>query len=494
MYQLSLNDINLIKSDISRQRVSYSHLLDDLVDHVCCDVELEMNSGLPFKTAYSKVKSRIGNNRFKKIQEETLLLIDKNYKTMKNFMKIFGVLSPALLSLAALFKIQHWPGGSVMMVLGFFFLCFFFLPSSVYVLYIENKSSKKHLLMQLSGLISSIIFLIGILFKVQHWPGASILISSGLVLIAFVFLPSLVFSKISDDKGEGKKTAYLLGLFAGVFYIAGYMFKMQHWPGASVLILIGLILSVAIFLPAFSYANFKDETYVSGRYIFLVVAVMMAVIFISLFSLNVSKNVFNEFVVAETQIDNLLQDLRQKNTLLTESLNAESMEKGAVLEIHSKTGEIETWIHKLKYVLIVSVDPNNSEAISGTDIDYKYVNRKDEMNIPAEILFGSENNGKVYQLKRTIKTYKEFLLTFSNEPELVSSIELLLDISEEEISEKSYSWEQFHFEHRTLMSILNSLTTIQLQLRLSEKEILRKLSKTEFETAQNIITEANKAL
>ena len=81
MYLLKLSEINLIKSDISRQRVSYSHLLDDLLDHVCCDVEHEMSSGLEFDQAYNKVKERIGFNRFKKIQEETLVLIDKNYKS-----------------------------------------------------------------------------------------------------------------------------------------------------------------------------------------------------------------------------------------------------------------------------------------------------------------------------------------------------------------------------------------------------------------------------
>ena len=46
------------------------------------------------------------------------------YKSMKKFMKVFGVLSPSLMAVAALFKIQHWAGAGVMLVLGFFFLCF----------------------------------------------------------------------------------------------------------------------------------------------------------------------------------------------------------------------------------------------------------------------------------------------------------------------------------------------------------------------------------
>jgi len=494
MSLLSLSDIDLIRADIRRQRVSYSHLLDDLVDHVCCDVEQKMNSGLPFQKAYAEVRSRIGSNRFKKIQEETLLLIDKKYKTMKTFMKIFGVIAPALMSFGALFKIQHWPGGSILLALGFLFLCFFFLPSSVYVLYTENKSSKKHLLMYLSGLFSSVIFLFGILFKVQHWPGASILITLGLVLLGLLFLPSLVFSKISDDKKEGNKTAYILGLIAGVFYIAGFLFKIMHWPGASILIFLGLILFVAIFLPAFSFANFKDDTHVNGRFIFLVVTVMMSVMFISLLALNVSRNVFNEFIVAETQFGDVLQDLTQKNEQLSESLNTESPGTSTVSEIHKKTEEIETWINKLKYDLIVAVDQDNSEAFNGSVLDYKKIASKDAMDIPTGILFGTENNGEIYQLKSALMDYKKLLLTCSNDPEVLFSINILLDFTGEDISGDNYSWEQLYFEKRSLMSVLNSLTTIQLQLRLAEKEILVKLSGTISETAQNITTASNMSI
>jgi len=314
---------------------------------------------------------------------------------MKTVMKIFGVIAPALMSFGVLFKIQHWPGGSILLALGFLFLCFFFLPSSVYVLYTENKSSKKHLLMYLSGLFSSVIFLFGILFKVQHWPGASILITSGLLLLGLLFLPSLVFSKISDDKKEGNKTAYILGLIAGVFYIAGFLFKIMHWPVASILILLGLILFVAIFLPAFSFANFKDDTHVSGRFIFLLATVMMSVIFISLLALNVSRNVFNEFIVVETQFDDVLQDLTQKNEQLSESINTLSPGTSTVSEIHKKTEDIETWIKKLKYDLIVAVDQDNSEAFNGSVLDYKKIAGKDAMDIPNDILFGKENNGKI---------------------------------------------------------------------------------------------------
>jgi hypothetical protein len=165
-----------------------------------------------------------------------------------------------------------------------------------------------------------------------------------------------------------------------------------------------------------------------------------------------------------------------------------------VSEILKKTEEIETWIDKLKYDLIIAVDQGNSEAFTGSELDYKKIAGKDAMVIPTEILFGTENNGKVYQLKSTLMDYKEWLLSCSNDPEVLSGIDLLLDFTGENISEDNYSWEQLYFEKRSLMSVLNSLTTIQLQLRLAEKEILAELSGIVSEKAQNITTATNASI
>ena len=139
MNELSIANIEFLKVEISNSGLTYSHLLDDMIDHVCCHVETEMQKGLPFEKAYEMVKRQIGIGGFERIQQDTLYLIDKNYRTMKKTMKIFGVISPILLAFGALFKIEHWPAASILLVLGFFLLSFFFLPSAIYVSYKEVK-------------------------------------------------------------------------------------------------------------------------------------------------------------------------------------------------------------------------------------------------------------------------------------------------------------------------------------------------------------------
>jgi len=84
MPELSLSDIEQIAGDIRRQEISFSLLLEDLIDHVCCDVENEMQKGLNFSEAYRRVKQKMGSRRIKEIQEETLYAVDTKYRYMKN--------------------------------------------------------------------------------------------------------------------------------------------------------------------------------------------------------------------------------------------------------------------------------------------------------------------------------------------------------------------------------------------------------------------------
>ena len=50
MPELSLHNIDQISRDLRKQDITFSHLLEELIDHVCCDVEYEMQNGLDFST------------------------------------------------------------------------------------------------------------------------------------------------------------------------------------------------------------------------------------------------------------------------------------------------------------------------------------------------------------------------------------------------------------------------------------------------------------
>ncbi|RPJ65166.1 MAG: hypothetical protein EHM20_17930, partial [Alphaproteobacteria bacterium] len=208
-FSLSASNIEFLKKEIGGSGLTYSHLMDELIDHVCCDVEYEMRNGLPFAKAYEMVKNKIGINGLESIQHETLYLIDKKYRIMKNTMKISGLIAPIFLAFGALSKIQHWPWAGILLVLGFFLLSFIFLPSAIYVSYkeVSNRTRKwTHVI----GFLGTFFISVGFLFKIQHWPYAGNVITIGILLICLIFLPMVLTNRLKDQNNSIPKFIYLI--------------------------------------------------------------------------------------------------------------------------------------------------------------------------------------------------------------------------------------------------------------------------------------------
>ena len=81
---LNSKHIRLIEADVENARITINNLSQELVDHICCEVESLMSSGKSFEEAYTIIKEQAGIKVLQQIQENTLYLIDKKYKTMKS--------------------------------------------------------------------------------------------------------------------------------------------------------------------------------------------------------------------------------------------------------------------------------------------------------------------------------------------------------------------------------------------------------------------------
>lgn len=56
-----------------------------------------------------------------------------------------------------------------------------------------------------------------------------------------------------------KRTVNLLGFLACFTLSTGFMFKIMHWPYASILMLIGFALLSFGFLPTFFYGRYRQS-------------------------------------------------------------------------------------------------------------------------------------------------------------------------------------------------------------------------------------------
>jgi hypothetical protein len=346
MNELSVADIGLIIKEVRRHQITFSHLCDDLIDHICCEVEFEMQHGLTFEKAYRKVKEKIGIRGLNKIQEETLYAVDTKYRKMKNTMKITGIAGTVLLGFAALFKILHLPWAGITLVTGAFLLVAFFMPSSMIVLWRESRS-RKRLFLFVSAFLAGTLFIVGVLFKTQHWPGSGWIISLAMFSAGLLFLPALLVQKLQDADSRSKKWVYIIGATAAFMYIVFFWMRIMHWPNY---LLTGYFLSVLLFIfviPWYVYLEWKDEKGVNARFIFMVIAVITFLVPSSLISLNLQQNYDDRFFVLARQGEEVLKDHKGANESFLK-VYQDSLSFNKMVKVHESTSRVLQRIDAIK--------------------------------------------------------------------------------------------------------------------------------------------------
>lgn len=76
--KLSVFDIQYVRYDLKNRGLSQPDLFEELVDHVCCEVELEMARGIPFKVAYEKILAELPPSELATLQDKVIR--SQNYK------------------------------------------------------------------------------------------------------------------------------------------------------------------------------------------------------------------------------------------------------------------------------------------------------------------------------------------------------------------------------------------------------------------------------
>lgn len=459
MFELTHKHLELITADVSKADISFSHLKYDLIDHICCDLEYEINQGLPFEKAYEKVKKRIGIRGLQQIQEDTLSLIDKKYRMMKNTMKTFGVIAPILMAIGSLFKIEHWTGAGIMLTLGFFLLCFVFLPSAVYVSYRE-VSNRKKLFTHITGFLAGFLFAVGFLFKIQHWPGAGLLILTASVITGLGFIPAFFINHIKESSGK-QKSAYILGFMGSFIYLAGFLFKINHWPGAYISMFVGTVLLIIIAFPLLIVSHYKNYEHVSSRFIFLCFAIVWFIVPTALISLNISIDVLKGFKTNVSEKEYQIQYLTTKNQNLMALMEGSSSE---MIDVKKQSDELVMYIQNIKNKILslAAGKPVNSDTVNYDEIDIS------DTNLAEQVLLKKE---MAKELQDKMNTYRLFLLQRSAKDSISTKLvtEILIPV---------YNTEK-DWKHVTLIYCLNKLSGFQENILKAEEIVFRSMkSKT----------------
>lgn len=202
MYCISEQQLDFIRNDIRLRGIEMVSLQQDLLDHVCCIIEQNLEEDGNFESFYLTCIEQFYSQQLIEIEEETInLLIHKNYYTMKKGMLISGILSTLFLSVGIAFKFLHFPGAAVLILLGVLLLSFLFLPL-LFILKVKESKEKKDKVILGVGFLAAISLTLGVLFKVMHWPFANMLGLTSLIIMLFIFLPIYFLSGIKNPESK----------------------------------------------------------------------------------------------------------------------------------------------------------------------------------------------------------------------------------------------------------------------------------------------------
>ena len=137
----------------------------------------------------------------------------------------------ALLLIGFLFKVMHWPGATISLLSG----CLLIAVSIALLFTQKNNSlSAGEVIRPIGGLL----LLFTAMMHTLHWPGGTLAFYGSVLLVAATLLSDrthIDLPRIGDLRAPRL-------LFAGLaLVLVGIFFKAMHWPGANIQILLGVI-------------------------------------------------------------------------------------------------------------------------------------------------------------------------------------------------------------------------------------------------------------
>ena len=482
MHELNAQEIEQVSLDIEQQGLTYTPLQNELLDHVCCQIEQLIEQGLTFNEAYRKVKTEMGKKRIRQIQHETLSLISKKYRRMKRTMYAFGVTVPILLMAGVAFKIFHWPGGGIILSLALLLTSLVFLPLFAMVRIRDTRQQDETVPMglYLTGLIAGMLSILGTLFKIQHFPGASILLTLGLGTLALVFLPLYASVKKKEAESKNEKFNYRLvigGVIAGALVLIGAMFKIMHWPGAGIVILVSWSLVAIILLPMLVMTQLKQkENKINNFMIIILVSVSVSILVLARVRSEPwpllqgyylpEQNLISNAELLEVQCDRILKNDETLGSVQV----AEQMKMVA-----AEADELCNYMQDIKLEMVRNLTNEDEEAIdeNGT-IDVASIYFQTSPSAAEKIIVERDE----YKLYHMLKEYNEKALVLTKDKSLAAYIESATQNPLPNNPDEKLSPEEIWAENFIVLAFpraLNTLSMYQSTVRMIEYQLLNEL-------------------
>ena len=334
------------------------------------------------------------------------------------------------------------------------------------------------------GYIGLIPLLIGSLFKIQYWPGGGLLIVLSVSLLVMAFMPMFIVHRITKRTSTlGMIEGIVLGV-TGVFVLLGMLFKIQHWPGGGMMMVVGntlLAFAIGVMIVRAMEAKEYKQSWSMLGFMFAMTLVFFG------WALNWSR----DFLVAIEHNDAMIQQSEEAMMLSNEALRAQFNANDSLSkewsEISRHSAAMVDYIQRLQNLIITGClgqSPSIESYASANDVW-----AKDNYDIPTKILIGydpaspTQDEYSAFSLRIKLTEYAAAMKGLIENLETQSMIDSLYSFQDQTSNGMVYSWEVMHFYHASFASVMQTLNTLRLSVAVTENRMLHQALQSELKTA-----------
>jgi hypothetical protein len=217
---------------------------------------------------------------------------------------IIGFLTGLSITTAELVKFTHLPGARVMLYTTGLLLSVFF---ALFILDKMKETDGRTFPSHIAAALSAMFTDLGITFRINHWAGADMFLITGLLCFSLLFIP-LIFIQRSREGGtnNARNAAGAMGLIS---FGLGTLFKLEHWPGAALLLSLLPAFLFLVYFPMYiadkSIDPEKKHKYLRNSFFAITIGSLIALYFIKSIEVHdmdkVPENVWYNKVMTENQ-------------------------------------------------------------------------------------------------------------------------------------------------------------------------------------------------
>ncbi len=419
MTELNEAQMDLISAYIKQHGVAQDSLHEDLLDHVCTSMEEKMTQGASFEASFQDTISLFGPGGLKQVQQQTFELLTEINDTMKK------------------------------VTFGF-------------------------------GLTSIILLLAGTIFKLLHLAGASMLIIVGAGLLILVYFPMILYHKLKEAPSK-EYALHITGFLGLTFTTVGVLFKIMHWPFASMLLLFGLAFLGIFYVPIYYYKKYQTSV---NKPITLSTSLVALTCLVLVFALTrMSVNDYDHGIYA------VQQHLAETVTNSTENAGLYNRleDNSKATQVRQTANRTSEYLEELTLAIISATEQISLEEAKLVPLNN--LNRNRDYGAPKQLLFGDDESAKFHhhQVELKLKAFKEEILSVYPSP-IQADVENLFPYDTQktyDYYEGKMDWAKYYFFDIPASGIISQIAKLQTDIRQMENQTLLFLISQQEPIAQN---------